>query len=407
MKNELLQFTGYQKFVVVLLAWLMFTVVTNFGIIMPLGDTMMKELEITASQFGMIVSCFAFGAGIAGFVTAAFADRFDRKKLLLFLYAGLILGTAACGMSDSYEVLLVARSITGLFGGVISSIIFAIVADLFALNQRGRVMGYIQLAFALSQVGGIPLGLILANWWSWNMTFIVLTALSLSTWFIIAFALKPLNKHLHTKPDDSVFLHFGKVLTNRNYLIGFLFTLTVSMGGMFATFSAPFMINNVGISPAMLPVVFLVSGISMIVVMPLIGKLSDKVDKSKVFITAMICMIGVVVVFGNLSITPFIIATLIIALVFGSVGAAEIPMSALNTAVPEQTDKGAYLSLCSSLQQLTNGLGAMLAGMIIVQTTPGAPLENFNIVCYIVALLSVFAIFLIQPINRIVKKNQL
>jgi predicted MFS family arabinose efflux permease len=166
------------------------------------------------------------------------------------------------------------------------------------------------------------------------------------------------------------------------------------------------MINNVGVSPATLPVVFLVSGICMLAVTPLTGKLSDRIDKSKVFVGAILFMIATVIVYGNLSAVPFIWATVIVALVFSSTAAEKVPMSALNTAVPRPEDKGAYLSLCSSLQQVTNGLGAMIAGLIVIQRTPDAPLENFDIVCYIVVLFSIAAMLLVKPVNKIVNKNQ-
>ena len=63
----------------------------------------------------------------------------------------------------SYRFLLGARIVTGMFGGVIGSISMAIIADLFPLEVRGRVMGTIQTAFAASQVMGLPLGVLPAE----------------------------------------------------------------------------------------------------------------------------------------------------------------------------------------------------------------------------------------------------
>src|SRR4029078_12602579 len=131
-------FTPYQKFVIALLVFIQFTIILDFMIISPLGAVIMPALSITPSQFGLVVSVYAFSAGISGFLTAGFADRFDRKKLLLFFYIGFILGTGFCGIADSYASLLAGRLITGLFGGVIGSTSMAIVTDLFPLQQRGR-----------------------------------------------------------------------------------------------------------------------------------------------------------------------------------------------------------------------------------------------------------------------------
>src|SRR6201991_3379221 len=154
-------FTPYQKFVAGLLAFLQFAVILDFMIISPLGALIMPALDITPRQFGLVVSAYAFSAGASGLLTAGFADRFDRKRLLLFFYVGFMAGTLWCGLAQSYEMLLAARVVTGLFGGVIGSIVLAIVTDLFAPELRGRVMGIVQTAFAASQVLGIPAGLFL------------------------------------------------------------------------------------------------------------------------------------------------------------------------------------------------------------------------------------------------------
>src|SRR2546423_1914512 len=128
-------FTRYQTFVTAMLAFLQFTLILDFMIISPLGAMMMPRLHITPQQFGLAVSSYALSAGLSGFVAAGFADRFDRKQLLLFFYAGFLLGTLLCALANSYPMLLMARIVTGLFGGVIGSVVLAIATDLFALDM--------------------------------------------------------------------------------------------------------------------------------------------------------------------------------------------------------------------------------------------------------------------------------
>src|SRR5690606_11721910 len=142
-------FTTYQVFVIAILSILQFSIVLDFMVLSPLGAQLIEELEISTTQFGWVVSAYAFSAGISGIFAAGFADKFDRKKLLLFFYTGFIIGTAFCGIAPDYHFLLGARIVTGLFGGVISAISFAIITDLFALEVRGRVMGFVQMAFSV------------------------------------------------------------------------------------------------------------------------------------------------------------------------------------------------------------------------------------------------------------------
>src|SRR6476660_10252422 len=95
-------FSRYQVLVIILLALTQFTVVLDFMVMSPLGDMLMKSMSLTTSQFGFAVSGYAFSAGISGLLTAGFADKFDRKKLLVFFYTGFILGTFFCSITTSY-----------------------------------------------------------------------------------------------------------------------------------------------------------------------------------------------------------------------------------------------------------------------------------------------------------------
>src|SRR3954468_20816614 len=97
------QFSRYQKVVVGMLAFLQFAVILDFMLMSPLGAVIMPSLSVTPAQFGTVVSAYAFAAGISGLLTAGFADRFDRKKLLLFFYTGFIAGTLWCGVAQSFE----------------------------------------------------------------------------------------------------------------------------------------------------------------------------------------------------------------------------------------------------------------------------------------------------------------
>src|SRR5258706_14136082 len=157
------KFTSYQMVAIIFLALTQFTVVLDFMVMSPLGDMLMKSMSLTTHQFGFAVSGYAFSAGISGLLTAGFADRYDRKKLLLFFYVGFIAGTFCGGMASSYLMLLTARIITGLFGGVLWSISMALVADLFSLRQGGKDTRILQIGVGVTQALGIPMRLYISN----------------------------------------------------------------------------------------------------------------------------------------------------------------------------------------------------------------------------------------------------
>jgi predicted MFS family arabinose efflux permease len=99
-------------------------------IISPLGAIIMPALNVSPQQFGLVVSAYAFSAGLSALLAAGFADRFDRKRMLLCFYTGFVIGTLWCALADSFPALLMARVVTGLFDGVIGAVVLAIATDL-------------------------------------------------------------------------------------------------------------------------------------------------------------------------------------------------------------------------------------------------------------------------------------
>jgi predicted MFS family arabinose efflux permease len=399
-------FTGYQKFVIFILAITQFTVILDFMVMSPLGDMLMKSLNLKPSAFGIAVSAYAFSAGISGLLTAGFADRFDRKKLLMFFYIGFIGGTIFCGLAHTYVVLVAARIITGLFGGVIGSISMAIITDLFALQQRGRVMGFIQMGFGGSQVLGVPIGLYLANAWGWEAPFWLVAGLSIAIAVLIAVKLQPVTAHLSIQNDRSAFKHLWHTLSKANYRVGFTATALLSIGGfMMMPFGSAFAINNLGLTNKQLPMLFMVSGISSLLIMPMIGRLSDKVDKYKVFAVASVWMMIMCVVYTNLGVTPLILVMAFNILMMMGIMSRIIPSSALTSAIPVMEDRGAFMSINSSLQQIAGGVAAAVAGMIVTQKGKGMPLENYNIVGYVIVVISIISLFLMWRVNNLTKNK--
>jgi predicted MFS family arabinose efflux permease len=365
-------FTGYEKFIIALLATLQFTVVLDFMVLSPLGYILLDKLSITTSQFGLVVSAYAFSAGASGLLTAGFADKFDRKKLLVFFYVGFLVGTLLCGIAPTYHLLLAARVFTGIFGGVIGSISFAIITDLFAINVRGRVMGFVQMAFASSQVLGIPIGLYLANKFNWHAPFLMIVAVGLIVGILIVTRMKPINAHLKIQQKGNAFHHLGKTLARPEYLQGFAATALLATGGfMLMPFGTAFGVHNLGIAEASLPTLYMVTGISMLVFSPMIGKLSDKAGKYKVFVMGSMITCIMTLIYCNLSVTPLWIIIGLNVLLFVGITGRMISASALMTAVPDPQDRGAYMGINSSIQQIAGGLASLTCRLYCVGNEHG------------------------------------
>ena len=400
-------FTGYQKFVIAILAFLQFTIILDFMIMAPLGAILMPALEITASQFSMVVSAYAFSAGTAGLLAAGFADKFDRKKLLLFFYAGFVLGTLFCGLAPNYPMLLAARTVTGLFGGVLGSIVFAITTDLFPMNKRGRVMGFIQTAFAGSQVLGIPAGLYFSNHWGWHAPFLLIVAVSVIVGVVIALKMRPVDEHLKLQTGANAVRHLITTVSTPRYLFAFCATALLSIGGfMIMPFSSAFTVHNVGIDAEKLPFIYLVTGLCSIAIGPLVGRINDKVGSMRTFIAGTLIMSVMVVTFTNLGPAPLVAVMAINVVMFIGIFSRMIPSQTLMSGIPDPASRGSFMSVSASLQQISGGVASIAAGFIVTTTASGA-LEHFERVGYVMVATGIITLFMMSKINKMVTRSRI
>lgn len=392
-------FSRYQSLLIVLLAFTQFTIILDFTIMSPLGAIMMPSLNITAGQFGVAVSAYAFSAGISGILAAGFADRFDRKRLLLFFYVGFALGTMLCAMAQDYHVLLLGRIVTGLFSGVMGSVVLAIITDLFPLHMRGRVMGFVQTAFAASQVLGIPAGLFLANYWGWHACFIVIISLSIAAIIVITFAMQPVDAHLRPKQDGNPFRHLTATIGQPRHTLAFAVTTLLALGGyMMMPFTSAYTVHNLGIDIARLPTIYLVSGLFSIVMGPMVGRASDAFGKYPIFVFGSVVASIMVLIYTHLGHVSLATVIAVNVLMFAGLFSFMIPSQALLSAIPEPTYRGSFNAVSASLQQLSGGLGSVLAAAIIAENPDGS-LIHFDWLGYILVTTStvlVIAMYFVQ-----------
>ena len=366
----------------------------------PLGAMIMPALAISPRQFGLAVSAYAFSAGVSGLLTAGFADRFDRKKLLLFFYSGFILGTLWCGLAQSFESLLAARIVTGLFGGVIGSIVLAISTDLFPPQMRGRVMGFIQTAFAASQVLGIPMGLYFANRWDWHVPFLAMALFGALGGLAVAWRLQPVAEHLKLPQAHSPWAHLFQTVTEPRYLMAFAMTALLTTGGfMLMPFSSAYVVNNVGIGVHSLPTVYLATGLATIFCGPLISKAADSFGKFRMFTLGTALSTAMVLVYTHLGQVSLPILIVVNVVLFVGIFSHMIPFQALMSSVPATTQRGSFNAISASVQQLAGGLASVVAGHIVTLGADGR-LEHFEVVGYVVVGTSLASLLLLRQLVR-------
>jgi predicted MFS family arabinose efflux permease len=381
------------------LAAIQFTHVLDFMIMMPLGPQFMRIFALDPQRFAFLVSAYTFAAAASGFVSAFWIDRFGRKRALLTMYAGFIVATVLCGLAPNYPLLLLARIVAGIFGGVIGALIMTIVADVLPYSRRARGTALVASAFSLAAVLGVPLGLWFAAQYSWRMPFLALSALSAAVGVLTWRVLPPLDGNVQDGPRRNPFAQFRAIFGVRNHLTAFAFIVALMMSVFTVVpFIAPYNVANVGISEADLPFIYFAGGLTTLFTAQVIGYLADKYGKKRMFgIVAVLSLIPIMVTthLPRVPLAWVIAATVMFfVLVPGRFG----PAMALVTGSVSPRLRGSFMSFNASVQQLGSGVATFAAGLIIGRAADGR-LTGYDWIGWLSAGFTLLAIWLAWRIH--------
>ncbi len=390
-----------EKIILYTLAAINFLNIMDFMIMMPLGPQLMRILNISPQQFGVIVSSYTFSAGISGFVTAFVIDRLDRKRSLTILFIGFVLGTFMCGFAWNYEVLIAARIFTGLFGGVLGATIMAIVSDVIPLERRGHAMGVIMSAFSVASVFGVPFGFYIATHsdLGWHAPFIFLGITGVPIWFLIQKYIPSISHHIKQDGHQNPLEILKAIGSNRNHLYALLMMMVLMMGHFsIIPFLSPYMVSNVGFEESQLTYIYFIGGALTIFTSPYIGKLADKKGKLKVF--TLFVILSLVPIFGitNMPKIPIAYVLVVTAAFFVFSGGRFAPAQAMVTGSVDPKLRGSFMSISSALQQLTAGFASYFAGTLVTKM-PDGTLQGYNYVGYIAIGFTLCSIFIARQLT--------
>ncbi|GAA0891078.1 MFS transporter [Fulvivirga kasyanovii] len=398
-----------ERLLLFILAAALFTHIMDFMIMMPLGPQLMRLFDISPQQFSFLVSSYSFSAGASGFLAAFLIDRFDRKTSLTFVYIGFTLGTLACALAPTYEVLLLTRCIAGAFGGVLGALILSIVSDAIPLERRAAGIGFVMASFSVASVFGVPFGLYLATTFSWHAPFLLLGLLGVMITVLVFIYVPSMRGHIAAKSGISVWESITSIIKvifgRRNPLMGLLFTSMLMLGHFtIIPFIAPYMVGNVGFSEEQLTYIYLVGGGLTIFTSPMVGKLADKHGRLKVFTIFGILVMAPILVITHLPPVPLWEALIFTGLFFILANGRIVPSTTMVTSVIKPENRGSFMSIRSSIQQLSSGLAALIGGFIITETpstiTPDAKaLLNYEYVGYFALVFSVIAIIIARTLR--------
>jgi len=364
--------TPREWLLLLVLSAIQFSQMVDFMVLMPLGTQLMREFDITPTQLGFFVSIHTVAAGFSGFFSAFVIDHFDRRTAVLALYACFAATMAACAVAPGYATLLAARATSGAFGGVVAANIFTIVADLVPEGRRGRAFGVLMSSFSLASILGVPIALVLALHFTWRAPYVFLAALCASVLLAAWFVIPPVRAHLTLGGERNALAQCRAVFGEANHLRIFAFSgLLVFSGFLVFPFIAPYLVANVGVREADLPVVYLVAGIAALLAARFVGGWSDSIGRRPVFAACAGATAVTVLAMTSLPRSPLAVAMLAAMLIFAASSARMVPAMALVTSGAEPRLRGSVMSFNASIQQLAAGAASFVASLVVGRSAEG------------------------------------
>ena len=382
-----------ERAMLLILAAIQFCHVLDFMVMMPLGPFLIQALDISTREFGLLVASYSFSAALSGLLIAPIVDRFERKRFLLGIFFAFAVATFMCAVAPSFPLLLIARGLAGVFGGVMGALIHTIVADAIPFERRAKATSYVATAFSVSSIAGVPVSLWLVAMFGWQAPFLLIALLStLLIW--LGFKILPeFRGHLHASPGGNAWQKLLHVVVEANHQRAMLLTGLVICGGFTVIpYITLYAIRNVGIASEQIPLIYLIGGSATLITGRLIGGMADRLGKVRLFrIVAIAACLPVLLVthVGQVDLAIWLVIT---TLFFILVSGRMVPMMAIVSAAVKPQMRGAFLSLNATVQSMAMGLASMIGGLFIAQTPDGL-ISGYGWVGLVAAGFNVLAAF--------------
>ena len=359
------------------LAGIQFTHIVDFMIMMPLGPQLTRLFGISFAEFGLLVSTYTVAAGISGLFATTFVDRFDRKRLLVVLYALFALTTVACGLAPTYGWLMAARIASGFFGGVLSTMTQTIIGDVIPFARRGRATGIVMTSFSVATVAGVPAGLFFANLWGWHFAFFGIGLLCVAVGVLAIYSVPKLDAHVAHAKDKHVLHAMGQVLSEPNQRMA----LWLSGAMMFAAFTiVPYITlyiqNNHVMAPNEIPWLYFCGGLVTLFSGRWVGGLTDRLGKRQTFQRAVLFSIIPMFAVTLLEPMPLPWVLIVTTTMFFAMNARMIPGMALLTSAANPKFRGTFLSLNGAMQSFSMGVASWIGGNLL-QSEPSGQVTHY------------------------------
>jgi len=357
-------------------------------VIMGILPDVAGDLGVSIPKAGHFIAAYALGVVVGAPILTGLAGKWPSHKILLLLMIWFTIFNTLSAFANSYEMLLIARFLSGLPHGAFFGIGAVVAAKLAKPGKSAQAISMMFTGLTLANVIGVPLGTYFGQHFSWNVSFLMVGFVGVLAVLSIIFWMPDLPKSSTNglRKDLKVF--------KRLELWMVVLLTTIGTGGFFAWYSyiAPLITNVAGHPESMVSYAMIIAGIGMVVGNLLGGKLAEIFSPIYAVLISLVLM--VIVLISNTFLaddkTAILVLTFIISMVAFTL-ATPIQLAMIHTA------KGSEM-LGSSMNQsafnMGNAFGAFFAGIPIAMgfgftsaTLVGAVMAGFGVIIAFVIIM--------------------
>lgn len=375
----------------------------SLTILIPIIYLYGKQFELSDFHTSLLFSVYSISQFFATPVIGKLSDRFGRKPLLIISLAGTVIANFIAGNATVAWLLFFARFLDGITGGNVS-VAQAVISDITRPQNRAQAFGIYGAAMGLGFVLGPAISLF-AQQISLGTGFLASGAVAFIALLITALFLPETLQKQSQKPKNIFDLGLGNLIKGLampgvgillliNFLIGTTFT-------MFTYAFQPYFIKVLNQNSQSLTLLFLTFGTLGVIMQTLgISILKEKFDVVKILFLGLFfrsLSFFLMPIWANIN--YFVVVAILFSLFNSLVQPMISTLISLNAKPEEQ---GTALGLNASYLSISNGIGPVIAGMIVQQSRPityGYPLYLSGIFTFVVLAFAIYNRQRYTPIN--------
>lgn len=365
----------------------------SFTVLIPIIYLYGKQFGLSDFQTSLLFSIYSIAQFFATPVIGKLSDRFGRKPLLIISLAGTAIANLIAGTATTAVMLFLARFLDGITGGN-ASVAQAIISDITTPEKRVQGFGIYGAALGLGFVLG-PVTSLLAQQISLGFAFLVSGAVAFVALLITIFFLPETLQNKAGKARNIFDLGLGNLIRGLTMpKIGVLLVINFFLGTTFTIFTyafQPYFINVLGQSNQSLTLMFILFGVLGVMMQTWgVSVLMKKFNVVNILFLALFIRSLSFVLMPIFPSTVYFVGVTILFSLFNSL--VQPMITTLISMNAKAQDQGTAMGLNASYLSISNGIGPVIAGMLIHQSNPktyGYPLYLAGTFTFIVLFLAI------------------